>query len=84
MLLYECLTSDAGVISCGEDFPGKFFKIFAPFTTPFKVGFIVKIGVYESELGSDLINCFDIDSILEYNPGNHLRQVAKAATVRVR
>ena len=42
-------------------------------------GVIVKSGVSASELGSDLINCFHLDSIFEFNPGNHLCQVAKAA-----
>ena len=40
---------------------------------------IVKSGVSASELGSDLVNCFHLDSIFEFNPGNHLCQVAKAA-----
>ena len=40
---------------------------------------IVKSGVSAPELGSDLINCFHLDSIFEFNPGNHLCQVAEAA-----
>ena len=43
------------------------------------IGVIVKSGVSALELGSDLINCFHLDSIFEFNPGNHLRQVAEAA-----
>ena len=40
---------------------------------------IVKSGVSASELGGDLVHCFHLDSIFEFNPGNHLCQVAKAA-----
>ena len=46
---------------------------------PTMFGVIVKSGVSALELGSDLINCFHLDSIFEFNPGNHLRQVAEAA-----
>ena len=42
-------------------------------------GVIVKSGVSASELGGDLVHCFHLDSIFEFNPGNHLCQVAKAA-----
>jgi hypothetical protein len=45
----------------------------------FQVGVIVKSGVSASELGGDLVHCFHLDSIFEFNPGNHLCQVAKAA-----
>ena len=35
---------------------------------------IVKSGVSASELGGDLVNCFHLDSIFEFHPGNHLRK----------
>ncbi len=40
---------------------------------------IVKSGVSAHELGGDLLNCFYLDSIFEFNSDYHLRQVAEAA-----
>jgi hypothetical protein len=42
-------------------------------------GVIVKSGVCATELGGDLVNCLYLDSVFEFHPGNHLRQIAEAA-----
>ena len=44
-----------------------------------RIRVIVKSGVSTLELGSDLINCFHLDSIFKFYSGNHLRQVSEAA-----
>jgi hypothetical protein len=42
-------------------------------------GVIVKSGVWAPELGGDLVNCYYLDSIFEFHPGNHLRQIVESA-----
>ena len=42
-----------------------------------KTGVIVKSGVSALELGGDLVNCFHLDSIFEFHPGNHLRKIVE-------
>ena len=40
---------------------------------------VVKSGVSAPELGRGLVNCFHLDSISEFHPGNHLCQIIGSA-----
>ena len=40
---------------------------------------VVKSGVSAPELGRGLVNCFHLENISEFYPGNHLRQIIGSA-----